>query len=145
MLLTTSHHYGMDLPHFHKLRTGVQSNAYPGSGKDLTTVEGDLRGLLMSSGIFEQVEVEHTDDADRLVIALCRYRSAYSEQDIAAHVVQLWQDRVRYRFWEAHSLIVDEGHVEFEAATRESSTGAYVTVHLLAQRARIPTQRAAAD
>jgi len=66
------------------------------------------------------------------------------EQDIAAHVVQL-QDRVRYRFWEAHSLIVDEGHVEFEAATRESSTGAYVTVHLLAQRARIPTQRAAAD
>ena len=30
----------MDLLQFHKMRTAVQGNAYPGSGRDLTSMEG---------------------------------------------------------------------------------------------------------
>ena len=36
---------------------------------------------------------------------------------------------------------MENGHVEFEAATRYSSAGHYVTVHLVAQKAAIPVQR----
>ena len=135
----------MDLLQFHKMRTAIQGNAYPGSGTDLATMERNLRDLLMASGIFEEVEVEHTDDPDRLVIALCHFKPDYSEQDVAAHVERMWHDRVRYPYWEAHTLVVDKEHVEFEAATRSSNTGPYVTVHMVAQKARIPAQRAPMD
>jgi len=104
-------------------------------------METNLRDLLMASGIFEDVEVEHTDDPDQLVIALCHFKARYSESDIAEHLENLWDDRVRYPYWEAHSLVVDRELVEFEAATRSSNTGPYVTVHLVAQRAQIPEQR----
>ena len=131
----------MNFVQFHKLRTAVQDNAYPGSGKDLATMEHTLRKLLMASGIFEEVEVEHTDDPDRLVIAFCHFKPNFAEEDIATHIEHLWHDRVQYPFWEAHTLVVDKEHVEFEAATRTSSTGPYLTVHLVAQKARIPAQR----
>jgi hypothetical protein len=135
----------MELLQFHKMRTAVQDNAYPGSGADLVTVEGNLRDLLMASGLFEDVEVEHTDDPDRLVIALCQFRPELAEDDVAAQLERMWYDRVRYPFWEAHSLVVDREHVEFEAATRASDTGHYVTVHMVAQKARIPQQRVPVD
>ena len=135
----------MDLMAFHKLRSGVQGNASPGSGKDLVTVEKSLREMLLSSGIFLDVEVEHTDDPDQLVVALCRFDPAYSEQDIAEVMQWMWKDRVSYPYWEAHSLRVDNAHVEFQAATRAGSDGHYVTVHLVAEPVRIPTQRTPVD
>ena len=139
------HHFGMDLLQFHKLRTAIQGNAYPGSGEDVASMEGNLRDLLMASGIFEEVEVERTDDPNQLVIALCHFRPQYSEADIAAHLEHLWADRVRYPFWEAHALVVDKEHIELEAATRTGVNGPYVTVHLVAQKARIPAQRLPMD
>ena len=130
---------------FHKLRSGVQGNAFPGSRKDLVTVERTLRDMLMSSGIFLHVEVEHTDDPDRLVVALCRFDPAYTEQDIAEVMQWMWKDRVSYPYWEAHSLLVDNAHVEFQAATRTGHDGHYVTVHMVAEQVRIPTQRTPVD
>lgn len=130
---------------FRKLRSGVQGNAAPGSSKDLEIVEKTLREMLMSSGIFMDVEVEHTNDPDRLVVALCRFAPEYSERDIAEVMEWMWQDRVSYPYWEAHSLLVDKAHVEFQAATRTGSNGHYVTVHLVAEQVRIPTQRTPMD
>ncbi|HET6693698.1 MAG TPA: hypothetical protein VFG97_05305 [Pedococcus sp.] len=135
----------MDLVQFHKMRTAVQGNAYPGSGRDLTSMEETLRDLLLTSGVFDEVEVEHTDDPDQLVIALCHFRPDLSERDVAQLVERLWEQRVRYPFWEAHAVLVGEEHVEFEAATRDSTAGHYVTVHLVAQRAPVPAQRGPRD
>ena len=135
----------MDLLQFHKMRTAVQGNAYPGSGRDLTSMEGTLRDLLLTSGVFDEVEVEHTDDPDQLVIALCHFKPDLSERDVAQLVERLWEQRVRYPFWEAHAVLVGEEHVEFEAATRNSTGGHYVTVHLVAQRAPVPAQRGPRD
>ena len=135
----------MELLHFHTLRAGVQRNAHPGSGSLLTTMELTLRDQLMSSGLFEEVEVEHTDDPDQLVIGLCQFRPEVSEAAVAAYLESVWSDRVSYPFWSAHSMIVDDEHVELEAATRESVTGGYVTFHLVAQKARIPAQRLPMD
>ena len=135
----------MDLVQFHKMRTAVQGNAYPGSGRDLTSMEETLRDLLLTSGVFDEVEVEHTDDPDQLVIALCHFKPDLSERDVAQLIERLWEQRVRYPFWEAHAVLVGEEHVEFEAATRDSTAGHYVTVHLVAQRAPVPAQRGPRD
>jgi len=132
----------MALTRFHQLRTAVQVDAHPGSDWEVATKERDLRDLLMASGLFENVEVEHTDNPDQLVVALCRYVPGQSEADVAREIERLWNDRVRYPYWEAHSLIVDKEFIEFEAATRNSDTGHYVTLHMVAEAARIPTQRA---
>lgn len=128
---------------FHRLRSGIQVNASPGLGADLEVVEVNLRGLLMDSGVFEEVEVEHTDDPDRLVIAMCQFRPFYTERDVAERLEEIWSDRVRYPFWEAHTVRTHHDHVEFEAASRVGPAGHYVTVHLVAQRAGIPAQRTA--
>lgn len=132
----------MNLAQFHSVRTALQGNAYPGRGRDLMTVESSLRELLLASGLFEDVEVERTDDPDQLVIALCRFDPGYSEVDVARHLERVWRDRLSYPFWEAHTVIVDRGLVELEAASRQSTSGHYVTVHLVAQKAKIPAQRA---
>lgn len=131
----------MEVLRFHRMRTAIQVNASPGRGADLEGVEENLRDLLMASGLFEEVEVEHTDDPDQLVIALCQFRPYYTEADVAERLEHIWADRIRYQFWEAHAVAVAEDHVELEGATRLSSDGHYVTVHLVAQKARIPSQR----
>lgn len=135
----------MDLLKFHRMRTAIQGNAFPGQRTDLETVEGSLRNVLMASGVFEEVEVEHTDDPDHLVIAMCKFLPYFKEADVARRLEEIWADRISYPFWEAHAFHVEKEHVEFEAATRHSSAGHYVTVHLVAQKARIPTQRVASD
>ena len=100
-----------------------------------------LRDHLLLCGLFDSVEVEATDDPDRYVAALCRIRPAHTEQDVAARLEALWRHRISHSFWEANAFVVEPGHVEFEAATRESVDGCYVTVHLVAQKAVIPAQR----
>lgn len=135
----------MDVLGYHKLRKAVQQNAYPGSGRDLASMERSLRNLLMASGIFEAVEVERTDDPDQLVIALCRFSTDRSEVDVARQIEQLWQDRMQYPFWEAHALRVGEEYVEFQAATRKSDMGHYVTVHVVAEASPIPAQRVSSE
>ena len=132
----------MNLLTFHRVRTAIQENASPSTDTELAPVAGSLRELLTSSGVFETVEVEPTGDPDRLVIGLCAFRPFYSERDVAARFEEIWSDRVRYPFWESHAVHVEEGYVEFEAATRASELGHYVTVHLVAQRAGVPAQRA---
>jgi hypothetical protein len=131
----------MDLMQFHQTRRAIQGNTSPGRGRDAQDVEGTLRDVLMASGLFVEVEVEHTDDPDQLVIALCTFRADYTEDDIAFRLENLWAERVRYEFWEAHAVRTDEDHVEFEAASSAGPAGRYVTVHLVAQKAAIPQQR----
>jgi hypothetical protein len=131
----------MNLIDFQKLRSGLQMNAYPGARDALSAVENSFREVLMASGAFEDVEVEHTDDPDRLVIALCRFRPELAERDIAELVASAWHDRIRYTYWDASAVLVDDEHVEFQAASRNSQTGHYVTVHMVAQKAAVPAQR----
>lgn len=132
----------MELTAFHKLRAAVQQNAFPGTGLPLLDAEVALRETLLASELFVRVEAERTDDPDRLLIALCQFRPDLTEWEVAMRLEQLWAQRVAYPFWEVHTLIVEDGHVELEAASRESAHSHYVTVHFVAQRARVPHQRA---
>jgi hypothetical protein len=131
----------MELTQYKKLRTAVQSNAAPATSTQVLEVEDNLRSMLMSTGIFEDVEVEHTEDVDELVIAMCTFPSQLSQVQIAQRLEQAWQDRLRFEFWEAHVTLVDDEQVEFQGATRTGSDGTYVTIHVVAQKAHVPAQR----
>jgi hypothetical protein len=131
----------MELTQYKKLRTAVQSNASPAGDADIRRVEHDLREILMSTGFFEEVEVDHTDNLDGMVIAMCKFPAQMNESQVAARLEQAWQDRLRFQFWEAHSTLVDDDQVEFQGATRTGSNGHFVTLHVVAQKAPIPLQR----
>ena len=131
----------MELTQYKKYRTAVQSNASPANTEQVTRVEEKVRSMLMSTGFFEDVEVEHTDDIDELVIAMCKFPEQMSHVQIAQRLEQAWEDRLRFDFWEAHATLADDDQVEFQGATRSGSAGEYVTVHIVAQKARIPAQR----
>lgn len=135
----------MELVKYHKLRTAVQENASPGVGSHLTGLQARLHAILQGSAMFTEIEVGHTDNPDRLVIALCQFRHDLTEWEVAMRLEQLWDRGVRYPFWEAHTLIVEDAHVELEGASRQGPHGHYVTVHLVAQRARLPEQRTGSD
>lgn len=131
----------MQLLHFHTLRTGVQANASPSKGQALIALESVLRDRLKDSGLFDTVEVEHTHDTDRLLAGICQYRQSLSEHDVLDRLEEVWEEQVAYPFWEAHAVGIDDGFVEFEAATRERVNGPYVTVHLIAEKSSVPSQR----
>ena len=135
----------MELRQYHKMRAGVQSNAMPGSAQALRDVQENLARTLASAGLFGDVEVGYTDDVNHLVIAMCTFPEELTETEVATRLELLWQDRIRYGFWEAHATLVESGQVEFEGATRSSSSGHYVTLHILAQKTFVPAQRTAVD
>ena len=135
----------MEIAQFHKLRAAVQANASPGTATHLRAVKEDLQRALASVGLFEDVEVDYTDDVDNLVIAMCTFPEQLSRSEIAHRLEVLWQDRLRYPFWEAHTLLVDRDQIELEAATRAGANGHYVTLHIVAQQARVPAQRSSSD
>ena len=68
----------MDLMTFHRKRSAIQVTAAPGSPQDLEAVEDTFRDLLMESGLFEDVAVEHTDNPNQLVVAQCKFRPFYT-------------------------------------------------------------------
>lgn len=131
----------MELTTYHKMRTAVQGNASPGARSARAEAVEELRRSLLDSFLFDEVEVEDTDDPDHLVIAMCKYPEHTSHAQVAARLERLWQDRWRYGFWEAHTLLVDADQVELQGATRTGAGGHYLTVHVVAQKARVPAQR----
>lgn len=131
----------MKLGQLHRLRHGIQVNASPAPRAELDAVVERLRDHLLLSALFVSVEVEATDDPDRLVAVLCEIRPAYAERDVAARLEALWVHRIASPFWEASACVVERGHVELQAVTRASATGHYVTLHLVAQKKVIPGQR----
>jgi hypothetical protein len=134
----------MRLVDFHKLRRGVQLNAYPGADADLRPLLERLRGTLAATRVFESVEVGRTEDPDHLLIALCRIPAHVEAEDAARAIEQVWEDHLRYRFWESHATLVEKDHVEFQGATRADERGHYATVHIVVQKETVPAQRVAA-
>lgn len=125
----------MDLMSFQTLRSGLQANVAPAKRDALVQAESRLHRIIAGSNLFDDVEVELTEDRDRLVIALCTFRADASEQDVAAFLEKAWAADLRYTGWDAHSFLLDTDHVEFQAATMQAGQDHYLTVHLIAERA----------
>ena len=135
----------MRLVEYNKLRTGVQISARPGSAADLRETAQQLRRGLMATGLFADVEVDATENPDHLVVAMCTFHPALTDADAAARLEEVWDSHLRYGYWSAHSMLVVKGQVELQGATLSRVGGPYVTLHVVAQRGRIPAQRSASD
>jgi hypothetical protein len=136
----------MELIAFQKLRGGLKANAAPAAGDALEAAEARLRTLLMSSAMFGNVEVAVTDDPDRLLIAMVNFRPEHTEQEVTDYLMRSWVTHLRYRGWDAHSFLVENEHVEMQAATLHADGSHFVTIHVVATAAvfaepAIPVQR----
>ncbi|MGZ4444951.1 MAG: hypothetical protein ACXVXC_17445 [Nocardioidaceae bacterium] len=136
----------MDLMAFQKLRGGLKANVSPATGETLEAAEARLRTLLTSSVLFGNVEVASTEDSDRLLIAMVNFRPGTSEQLVSEYLRQAWTNELRYLGWDACSFLVEDGHVELQAATLHESASHYITLHIVATagvfaESEIPSQR----
>lgn len=140
-MATTREAITMELTQYKKVRAAVQSNASPAALDDIKRVEHELRESLLATGVFDDVEVDHTDNPDGLVIAMCKFPGQMNRSQVAAKLELAWQDRLRFEFWEAHATLIDDDQIEFQGATRAGSNGTFVTLHVVAQKGPIPAQR----
>jgi len=131
----------MELTRYRKMRAGVQANASPGPVVARREAVEKLRSALLETGLFDEVEVDQTDNPDSLVIAMCTFAETATPAQVSARLESVWQSSLRYGFWEAHALLADRDQVELQGATRTGTDGHYLTLHVVAQKARIPTQR----
>jgi len=122
----------MDLLSFQTLRGGLQLNVAPAPQRPQAAAVERLRAVLATSGPFADVEIEATDDPDRLVAGLCTYSPDHSEADIVDTLTRAWAAELRYHGWEGHSFLVEEGHVELQAATVRADRAHFLTLHLVA-------------
>lgn len=134
----------MQLTDYHSLRTGLQRNASPAEPDAVAEMAERLRTALVDSGLFHTVELDRTDDIDRLVIALVQFAPDTDAAHVAWRLERLWLDVLAYPFWAAESMLVEDNQVELQAATRSSQRGHYVTLHVVAQAA-VPAERPDAD
>ena len=135
----------MELTGYRKMRTGIQVNAAPATTEAVLPMVRKLHESLAATGFFSDVEVDVTDNLDAMVIGMCTFPAEMEAGGLANWLEQLWQQQLRFGFWEAHAALVDVDQVEFLGATRVSLNGHYVTLHLIAQRAHLPEQRGSED
>jgi len=123
----------MDLMAFQKLRGGLQLNVAPAPQPARLAAVDRLRTALATSGVFADVEVEPTADGDRLLVGLCRYSPEHEEGQVVDRLTRVWAEELRLDGWDAHSFLIDDGHVEMQAATVRNDQSHYLTLHLVAQ------------
>ncbi|HET7735204.1 MAG TPA: hypothetical protein VFK52_04480 [Nocardioidaceae bacterium] len=131
----------MNIHDYNTIRTGLRYQARPAGEVSLAAFERDLEDALAESGLFHSIEVGRTDDTERLLIAMVGFAPDGDPQELAEALSELWTSKVGHRFWSASATVVARGHVELQAASRESSQGEYVTLHIVAQAAPVPAQR----
>jgi hypothetical protein len=122
----------MELVAFQSLRDGLTANIRPARGSDLDSAKAKLHKRLVASAMFAKVEIETTDVLDHLLIGLVHYRPGTSERQVAAYLEAVWVTELRLDGWDAFSFHVEKGHVELEAATRDTASTQFVTLQLIA-------------
>lgn len=131
----------MRLATYEQLRTSVQANGTPATAGQLTAMAGRLCDLLSHTALFDWFEVGTTEDPDRLVVAMCHLRPESSDVVVAQRLEAIWSDSLLRPSWGAHVVSREDGQVELQGATMASDQGHFVTVHVLATKARVPEQR----
>ena len=82
--------------------------------------------------MFAQVEVEVTDDPERLLVALVRYRPGTSEQQVSSFLEAVWITELRLPGLDAFHFLAEPGHVELESATGDQDSGYFLSLQLIA-------------
>ena len=131
----------MRIAEYYTIRRGLQHSAPAPDAGTVAAMELELRTALWATGMFHSVEVDHTDDPDRLVIAMVSFSPEIDASEAALALARVWTKHVAYGFWKAETIRVDKGHVELQGSTRFSLRGHYATVHVIATEAEVPSTR----
>ena len=123
---------GVDRVEFVRLRRGLTTNLPPASGALIDDAASRLRRRLASSVMFAQVEVEVTDDPERLLVALVRFRPGTPERQVASFLEAVWITELRLSGLDVFNFLVEDGHVELEAVTGDQDSGYFVSLQLIA-------------
>jgi hypothetical protein len=123
----------VDRVEFVRLRAGLTANLPPASGALIDAAVSRLRRRLVSSVMFAQVEVEVTEDPDRLLIAMVRYRPGTPERQVASFLEAVWISELRLPGLDVFHFLTDEGHVELESITGDQASGYFLSLHLVAR------------
>jgi hypothetical protein len=82
--------------------------------------------------MFARVEVEVTDDPERLLVALVHYRPGTAERQVASFLEAVWITELRLPGLDAFHFLVEPGHVELESTTGDQDNGYFVSLQLIA-------------
>ncbi|TPG15895.1 hypothetical protein EAH86_11605 [Pedococcus bigeumensis] len=115
-----------------RLRAGLTTNLPPASGALIDAAASRLRQRLVSSVMFAQVEVEVTEDPERLLIALVRYRPGTPERQVSSFLEAVWISELRLPGLDVFNFLAEDGHVELESVTGDQSSGYFISLHLVA-------------
>jgi len=136
----------MRIVEYTKLRDGVQLNTRPATLPGIRSNALELQRKLMATGLFTDVEVDWTNNANHLVVAMCKFDPRMNEEQAARKLEDVWLGEMRFGYWSAHSTLVSKGQVELQGATLRTIGGPYLTLHIVAQKAvLVPAQRVAAE
>jgi hypothetical protein len=122
----------VDRAEFLRLRAGLTTNLPPASGALIDAAASRLRRRLVASVMFAQVEVEVTQDPERLLVALVRYRPGTPERQVCSFLEAVWISELRLPGLDAFHFLAEEGHVELESVTGDQESGYFLTLHLIA-------------
>ncbi|NYG06280.1 hypothetical protein BJ986_000767 [Phycicoccus badiiscoriae] len=122
----------MDRKEFVRLRAGLTTNLPPASGALVDAAAARLRRRLESSVMFARVEVEVTDDPNRLIVALVRYRPGTRERQVASFLEAVWISELRLPGLDVFNFLAEDGHVELESVTGDQASGYFLSLNLIA-------------
>jgi hypothetical protein len=122
----------MDRVEFVQLREAMTVNLPPASAAQIADATSKLRRRLVSSVMFAEVEVEATEDPERLLIGMVRFRPGTPERQVASFLEAVWITELRLDGLDVFNFLVEDGHVEFEAATGDQDSGYFLSLQLIA-------------
>ena len=107
-------------------------NLPPATEAQTAQAAASLRRRLASSVMFAQVEVEVTDDPERLLVSMVRFRPGTPERQVASFLEAVWITELRLDGLDVFNFLIEKGHVELEAATGDRASGYFLTLQLIA-------------
>lgn len=122
----------VDRAEFMQLREAVTNNLPPASGTPLDDAAARLRDRLVSSVMFARVEVEVTEDPERLLVALVRFRPGTRPRQVSSFLEAVWITELRLSALDAFNFLVADGQVELEAVTGDQGAGYFISLLLVA-------------
>jgi hypothetical protein len=122
----------VERPEFVQLRQALTDNLPPARGAVLVAAASKLRRRLVSSRMFAQVEVEVTEDPERLLVALVHYRPGTPERQVASYLEAVWITELRLDGLDLFHFLVEDGHVELESVTGDQGSGYFLSLQLIA-------------
>ena len=82
--------------------------------------------------MFAQAEVEVTEDPQRLLVALVRYRPGTPERQVSSFLEAVWISERRLPGLDVFHFLAEDGHVELESVTGDQDSGYFLSLNLIA-------------